>query len=131
MVDAKNVATKEPVPADIVKALAGRWVGRPELKTMDYDIVLEFTARPDGGVVGKLVETTLPDPREVPINRSLYTTAPDGTERGVAISGRRLTFTFPNTQPWGFGGELSADGTKIEGVTNSAQGGIRITFRKQ
>ena len=60
MVDAKNQPTKEPVPADIAKALDGRWVGRPELKTMDYDIIIEFTARPDGGIIGKLVETTLP-----------------------------------------------------------------------
>ena len=111
MVDAKNQPTKEPVPADIAKALVGRWVGRPELKTMDYDIVIEFTARPDGGIVGKLVETTLPDPREVPINKSLITTGADGSERGLTINGRRLTFTFPNTQPWNFAGELSADGT--------------------
>ena len=131
MVDAKNQPTKEPVPADIAKALVGRWVGRPELKTMDYDIIIEFTARPDGGIIGKLVETTLPDPREVPINKSLYTTGADGSERGFTINGRRLTFTFPNTQPWNFAGELSADGTSIEGVTNSAQGGLRITFRKR
>jgi hypothetical protein len=131
MVDAKNQPTKEPVPADIAKALVGRWVGRPELKTMDYDIIIEFTARPDGGVVGKLVETTLPDPREVPINKSLLTTGPDGMERGFTINGRRLTFTFPNTQPWNFAGELSADGTAITGVTASAQGGIALTFRKR
>ena len=36
-----------------------------------------------------------------------------------------------NTQPWNFAGELSADGTSIEGVTNSAQGGLRLTFRKR
>jgi len=122
MVDAKNQPTKQPVPADLVKALAGRWVGRPELKTMDYDIILEFTANPDGTVVGKLIETTLPDPREVPINKAL---------RGFTITGRRLNFTFPNTQTWGFQGELSTDGTAIEGVTNSAQGGLRLTFRKR
>ena len=130
MVDAKNQPTKEPVPADIAKALAGRWVGRPELKTMDYDIIIEFTARPDGGIVGKLVETTLPDPREVPINKSLSHRS-RGSERGFTINGRRLTFTFPNTQTWNFSGELSADGTAIEGVTNSAQGGLRLTFRKR
>ena len=94
---------------------AGWTLGRrPELKTMDYDIIIEFTARPDGGIVGKLVETTLPDPREVPINKSLHTTGADGSERGFTINGRRLTFTFPNTQPWNFAGELSADGTSIE-----------------
>jgi hypothetical protein len=131
MVDAKNQPTKEPLPADIAKALVGRWVGRPEIKTIDYDIVIEFTARPDGGIVGKLVETTLPDPREVPINRSLITTGPDGTERGFTINGRRLTFAFPNTQPWNYAGELSADGTTITGVTASAQGGAVLTFRKR
>jgi hypothetical protein len=130
MVDAKNQPAG-PVPAEIAKTLVGRWVGRPELKTMDYDIIIEFAARPDGSVVGKLVETTLPDPREVPINKSLYTAGSDGQQRGFTISGRRLTFTFPNTQTWGFNGELSADGRAIEGVTNSAQGGIRLVFRKQ
>ena len=60
MVDAKNQPTKEPVPADIAKALVGRWVGRPELKTIDYDIIIEFTARPDGGIIGKLFETSCP-----------------------------------------------------------------------
>ena len=39
-----------------------------------------FTANPDGTVLGKLIETTLPDPREVPINKSL---------RGFTINGRR------------------------------------------
>ena len=131
MVDAKNQPSKEPVPADIAKALVGRWVGRPQLKTMDYDIIIEFTARPDGAIIGKLIETTLPDPREVPINKSLYTAGQDGTQRGATISGRRVTFTFPNTQTWNFSGELSADGTAINGATNSAQGGIVLNFRKQ
>jgi hypothetical protein len=130
MLDAKNQPTKEPVPAEIVKALAGRWVGRPALKTIDYDIIIEFTARPDGTVVGKLVETTLPDPREVPINKGLYTDA-GPVRRGFTITGRRLAWTFPNTQTWSFTGELSADGTTIAGTTNSAQGGIPLTFRKR
>src|SRR5687768_17993069 len=55
---------------------------------------------------------------------SLYTEA-GAVRRGLTISGRRLSFTFPNTQTWTFTGELSADGTAIEGVTNSAQGGLR------
>ncbi len=42
------------------KALAGRWVGRPQIKTIDYDIEIEFTANPDGTVVGRLIRTTLP-----------------------------------------------------------------------
>lgn len=122
MVDAKNQPTKQPVPGDIATALTGRWVGRPEIKTIDYDIQLEFTADASGAILGKLIKTTLPDPREGTINKSL---------RNFTISGRRLSFGFPNTQSWNFSGELSADGRAIEGVTNSAQGGIRLTFRKQ
>jgi hypothetical protein len=122
MVDAKNQPTGEPVPADMVKSLAGRWVGSPEIKTIDYDIIVEFEAKPDGTVVGKLVETTLPDPREVPINKAL---------RGFTITGRRMNWTFPNTQTWSFTGELSADGRTITGVTSSAQGGVRLEFRKR
>jgi hypothetical protein len=122
VVDAKNQPTGEPVPADMVKSLAGRWVGRPEIKTIDYDIIVEFEAKPDGTVLGKLIETTLPDPREVPINKAL---------RGFTVSGRRMNWTFPNTQTWSFTGELSADGRTITGVTSSAQGGVRLNFRKQ
>src|SRR5687768_7121323 len=113
MVDAKNQPTKQAVPADLVTALAGRWVGRPEIKTIEYDIELEFSAKPDGTVVGKLIKTTLPDPREGEINKPL---------RNFTISGRRLNFAFPNTQSWNFSGEVSPDGKAIEGVTNSAQG---------
>jgi hypothetical protein len=131
MVDAKNQPTNQPVPAELAKTLTGRWVGRPEIKTIDYDIIIEFTTKADGSVVGKLVETTLPDPREVPINKSLYTGGPDGTQRGVTINGRRISFTFPNTQTWNYAGDLSEDGRSIVGVTNSAQGGLRLTFRKQ
>jgi hypothetical protein len=122
MVDAKNQPTKQPVPADLVTALTGRWVGRPEIKTIEYDIELEFTARPDGTVIGRLIRTTLPDPREGQINKPL---------RNFTINGRRLTFGFPNTQSWNFSGEVAADGRAIEGVTNSAQGGVRLTFRKR
>jgi hypothetical protein len=110
------------VPAGMADQLVGRWVGSPEIKTIDYDIIVEFTKKDDGTVVGKLVETTLPDPREVPINKPL---------RGFSVKERRLTWTFPNTQTWGFNGELSADGRTISGVTNSAQGGVRLDFRKQ
>jgi len=130
VVDAKNQPTEAPAPSDIAKALVGRWVGRPEIKTIEYDIILEFIEGPGGTVVGKLVETTLPDPREVPINRSLYTEA-GGVRRGFAVNGRRLSWTFPNTQTWNFAGELSADGRTITGVASSAQGGVRITFKKQ
>jgi hypothetical protein len=110
------------VPPAMADQLVGRWVGRPEIKTIDYDIIIEFAKKADGSVVGKLIETTLPDPREVPINKPL---------RGLAVKGQRLNWTFPNTQTWGYAGDLSADGTVITGTTNSAQGGVRLNFRKR
>ena len=118
-----EVAKPIQVAAPIADALAGRWVGRPQLKTMDYDIELEFVKNADGTVLGKLVQTTLPDPREPkPINQPL---------RDFVVKDRRMNWNFPNTQSWSFAGELSADGTAIAGVTSSAQGGIPITFRKR
>ena len=107
--------------ADVVKALAGRWVGRPQLKTIDYDIEIEFTPNPDGSVVGKLIRTTLPQER--PINL--------GFRNFRLNNARAISWTFPNTQEWTFAGTLSADGTAIAGNTNSAQGGIPLTFRKR
>jgi hypothetical protein len=120
---AAPTATVKPfVPsADIAKALTGRWVGRPQLKTIDYDIEIEFTANPDGSVVGRLIRTTLPQER--PINLSF---------RNFRLSNtRQMSWTFPNTQEWTFTGQLSADGSAIAGNTNSAQGGIPLTFRKR
>jgi hypothetical protein len=106
---------------DIAKALSGRWVGRPQLKTIDYDIEIEFTPNADGTVVGKLIRTTLP--KEKPINQPF---------RGFRVNNtRQLTWTFPNTQEWTFTGQLSPDGSTITGNTNSAQGGIPLTFRKR
>jgi hypothetical protein len=108
-------------PADIQKALAGRWIGRPQIKTIDYDIEIEFTANPDGTVVGRLIRTTLP--QEQPINLAF---------RNFRMSSARaMSWTFPNTQEWSFNGTLSADGTTISGTTNSAQGGVPLTFRKR
>ena len=51
--------------------------------------------------------------------------------RDFTMKERRMDFEFPNTQPWTFAGELSADGTSITGTVNSAQGGMPITFRRQ
>jgi hypothetical protein len=111
------------VAPELARQLAGRWVGRPQLKVMDYDIEIEFTPRPDGTLIGRLVQTTLPDPREPkPINKAF---------RNFSLTERRLNWTFPNTQEWTYAGELSADGTTIAGVTSSAQGGIALTFRKK
>ncbi|HKB09521.1 MAG TPA: hypothetical protein VKD69_02665 [Vicinamibacterales bacterium] len=106
--------------ADVANALAGTWVGRPRIATIDYDIELQFTKTPDGGVIGTLIGTTLP--KEEKIDRPL---------RKLTLKDRRLNWEFPNTQPWNYAGELSADGTRITGTTNSIQGGAQLEFRKR
>jgi hypothetical protein len=116
----KEEAKPIQVSADIANALTGKWVGRPRIATIDYDIELEFVKNADGTVLGKLIGTTLP--KERPVNQPL---------RGFVMKDRRINFEFPNTQSWNFAGELSADGATIEGVTASAQGGVRIAFRKR
>jgi hypothetical protein len=108
------------VEPDVANALAGRWVGRPRIPTIDYDIELEFTRSADGTLVGKLVGTTLP--KETPIDKPL---------RRFTVKDRRINWEFPNTQPWNYAGELSADGTTIRGVTSSIQGGAPLEFRKR
>jgi hypothetical protein len=115
-----ETATPIQVDAATANALAGRWVGRPRIATIDYDIEVEFTKSGDGAVVGKLIGTTLP--KEGKIDKPLARfTAKD----------RRITWEFPNTQTWNFAGELSADGTTIAGVISSIQGGVRVEFRKR
>jgi hypothetical protein len=116
----KEEAKPIQVSADIANALAGKWVGRPAIKTIDYDIELEFVKNADGTVLGKLIGTTLP--KEKPINQPLRT---------FVMKDRRINFEFPNTQPWNYAGELSADGTTITGVTASAQGGAVLNFKKR
>lgn len=118
----ENPAVEPPaltaqVPPDVAAALAGRWVGRPRIATIDVDIELAFTRNADGTVQGALVGTNLG-----PIGKAL---------RGFTMTGRRLNFELPNTQPWTFAGELAADGTSIAGVVSSAQGGVPVTFRKR
>ena len=108
------------VDADVANALAGRWVGRPRIATIDYDIELEFTRNADGAIVGKLIGTTLP--KEEKIDKPL---------RRFTVKDRRMNWEFPNTQSWNFAGELSADGTTITGVTSSIQGGAQLEFRKR
>ena len=113
------------VAADVANALAGRWTGQPKHATVDYNIFLEFTKNADGTVQGTLIGTDLKTfGGKVPatINKPL---------RDFTMKERRLNFEFPNTQPWTFAGELSADGAAITGTVNSAQGGMPITFRKR
>jgi hypothetical protein len=116
--DAKDQVVR--LAPDVAQSLAGRWVGRPRLATIDYDIEVEFSANADGTVIGKLIRTTLP--KEQPVNQAF---------RNFRINGRQMSWEFPNTQSWNYAGELAADGTSINGVTNSAQGGIQLTFRKR
>jgi hypothetical protein len=113
------------VTADVANALAGRWTGRPRLATVDYDIFLEFTRNADGTVQGKLIGTNLKT------FRGKVSPTIDKSLREFTMKDRRMNFEFPNTQPWTFAGELSADGTSLTGTVNSAQGGMPITFRKQ
>jgi hypothetical protein len=105
------------VPADVATALAGRWVGRPRIVTIDLDIELEFSRNPDGTVQGRLIGTNLGT-----IDKPL---------RDFTMNGRLMTYELPNTQPWTFAGELAADGSAIAGTLNSAQGGMPVTFRKR
>jgi len=116
----QEMATPIQVEADIANALAGTWVGRPRIATIDYDIELEFTRNPDGALVGKLIGTTLP--KDGKIDRPL---------RRFTVKGRQLNWEFPNTQSWNYAGELSADGTTMSGVISSIQGGIRVEFKKR
>jgi hypothetical protein len=118
-------ATSAQVSGDVANALAGRWTGRPRLATLDYDIVIEFTKNADGTVQGKLVGTNLKT------FRGKVSPTIDKPLRDFTMKDRRMSFEFPNTQPWTFTGELSADGTSLTGTTNSAQGGMPITFRKR
>ena len=108
------------VDAGVANALAGRWVGRPRIATIDYDIELEFTKNADGAIVGKLIGTTLP--KEDKIDRPL---------KRFTVKDHQMNWEFPNTQTWNFAGELSTDGTTITGVIGSIQGGIRVEFRKR
>jgi hypothetical protein len=110
-------ATTAQVSSDIANALPGRWVGRPRIVTIDLDIELEFTRNPDSTVQGTLIGTNLGR-----IGKPL---------RDFTMKERRMNFELPNTQPWTFAGELSADGTSITGTLNSAQGGMPVTFRKR
>jgi hypothetical protein len=107
------------LPAAVANALAGRWVGRPRIVTIDLDIELEFTKNQDGTIQGKLIGTNLPNGK---IDKAL---------RDFTMEGRTMNFELPNTQPWTFAGELSADGTSITGVLNNVQGNAPVTFRQR
>jgi hypothetical protein len=111
----QEVAQPIEVSPEIASTLAGRWVGRPRIATIDVDIELEFVKNPDGTILGKLIGTNLG--------------AIDKPLRNLKLDGHQLTFELPNIQPWNFAGEVSAEGT-IVGVTFSIQGGMPTTFRR-
>jgi hypothetical protein len=115
-----ETAAPVQVEGDVANALAGRWVGRPGIPTIDYDIEVEFAKSADGAIVGRLIGTTLP--KEEKIDKPL---------KRFTVKDRRLNWEFPNTQSWNYAGELSADGTTITGVTSSIQGGAKLEFRKR
>ncbi len=106
-----------PVQAapEVADALAGRWVGRPRIVTIDLDIELEFTKNADGTVNARLVGTTLGE-----IDKPL---------REFRIDGRRIDFTFPNVDPWNASITLTDEGT-LEGGIFNIQGTMPVTFRR-
>src|SRR5688572_4542243 len=103
------------VPRDVGAALAGRWIGRPRIATLDLHVELEFVTSSGDAVVGALIGTTLGE-----IDRPL---------RNLRIDERTVRFDLPNWQPWGFAGELTDDGA-IFGVLSSEQGGVPVVFRR-
>ncbi len=103
------------VTPSVADALAGKWVGRPRIVTVDDDIELQFTKNKDGTVVGKLIGTSFGK-----IDKPL---------RDFKVMDRELRFQLPNTNPWSFAGKLADDGT-IVGIVSSAQGGLPITFKR-
>jgi len=104
------------VPASVADALAGRWIGRPRIATIDLDIAVEFTRNRGGAVNGKLIGTNLG--------------AIDKPLRDFKIEGRQVSFTLPNVDPWSVSGQLSDNGT-IDGVVFSIQGGMPVTFKRE
>jgi hypothetical protein len=118
--------------AGIADTLAGRWVGRPRIATIDVDIELEFTKNTNGTVQGKLIGTNL-GKIDKPLRNLSTCRAPAVTPPVPPCFGnvneRQVNFELPNVDPWRFSGEVMADGT-IVGIVASAQGGLPVTFRR-
>ena len=90
---------------------------------------VENAVLPSSGVTS--IKTEVDPPRRGARAQSPAGMKIDKPLRRFTVQNRRLTFEFPNTQSWNYGGELSADGTRISGTTNSIQGTIPLEFRKQ
>lgn len=104
------------VAASVADALAGRWVGRPRIVSIDLDIELEFIKNNDGTINGYLIGTTLGE-----INKPL---------RNFRVEDGQVSFTFPNIDPWNGYGELSVENETISGGIFGIQGTMPVTFRK-
>jgi len=133
--------TPAQVSPEVSDALAGTWVGRPRIVTIDVDIELEFTKNPDGTVQGKLIGTNLgridkplrtimsPQSGPVPIIVGCAETPEHEICKARPELMGVLNFELPNIQSWTFAGGLTAEGT-ISGFVSSAQGGVPVTFRR-
>jgi hypothetical protein len=116
---AEPAQAPQQVGADVARMLAGRWVGRPDVHTIDYDIEIEFTNNGNGTVNAKLIGTTLRNGR---IDKPL---------RGFTINAEQaISFTFPNPDPWRYAGQINVAEQTITGNTSSAQGGVPLNFSK-
>ena len=132
-----EVAQPIQVSAEIAGALAGRWVGRPRIATIDVDIELEFTKTSDGRILGRLIGTNLGEIGKPLRNFTMgrWEAAAQAGPFGPAgrivsdSDGRHMSFELPNIQPWSFVGELTDAGTVV-GFVSSAQGGLPVTFRR-
>jgi hypothetical protein len=113
----------QQVGADLARMLDGRWIGRPDVHTIDYDIEIEFTDNGNGTVNAELIGTTL---RNGAINKPLRApmVGPIITPEGA------INFTFPNSDPWRYAGQINAADQTITGNTSSAQGGVPLNFAK-
>jgi hypothetical protein len=129
------------VSADVADALAGRWVGRPRIVTIDVDIEIEFAKNADGTVNGKLIGTNLgkiDKPfRDFAIVECAHArssearaqTPGDQFCRARPEAEHVVSFTLPNVDPWNVAAMLTDEGT-IAGNVFSIQGGMPVTFKR-
>ena len=105
------------VGAERAAMLNGRWVGEPDIGTIEYEVHIEFIDNGDGTVNGRLLGTTLPS-GEIDKNLS-----------GLSLNGDSFSWQFPNVDGWRYSGNITEDGA-IEGTSSSAQGTVYLNFHK-